>query len=154
MPAAEKETANQANSRACIKGITMSSTKAAPKSAVFIGVHDVLVDAIAPNFQRTISASDSPQYPKRTGTPGEWRVTVLGIIRESDVSERPVVAEAFTYAATGPNCTVYVDTLALGIRAAADAGKMWEQYPTIASAEAWSQFVSVARVQGCVIVNL
>jgi hypothetical protein len=132
----------------------MSSPKAAAKSAVFIGVHNVMVDALAPQYERTVTASDSPTYPKRHGTPGEWREVVLAIIAESDSGERPVVAEALVLAATGARCTVYVNTMALGVRAAQDAGKMWEQYPTVASAEGWAQFVSIARSMGAVIVNL
>jgi hypothetical protein len=138
------------------KGTGMSSTtpKAAATAAVFIGVHSTMVDALAPRHDRTVSASDSPQYPRKHGTPEEWLSTVRGIISKSDGAESPVLAEAMTLATMGKRCTVYVATLSLGVKAPAGSPKMFDQYPTVAAADGWAQFVSIARAMGATIISL
>jgi hypothetical protein len=155
MPSREtNESPTGALARPGIEGTVMPTAPKAPASAaIFIGAHITVQDAFAPMFDATVTASDSPRYPRKSGTDEEWLAVVLGIIGTSDKSETPVVAEALRLTALGDKCTVYVNTLAYGVRST-EAGKSFDVFPTIAAAQGWQQVESIARAAGCKIINL
>jgi len=125
-----------------------STTKAAPSVAIFIGCDSAFSDAVASNFDVTLTASRSPFLGKKEGTPDEWRAHCVSVFEESDTAEAPVIAEAMRLVMGHYSVTVFCDSLSFGVRSATKV----EKYPTIASPEAWRNVGGAARALGARVI--